>query len=150
MVGPVSLPLSFGNGEVFPHRSLPLVGQQVKGVVSAPILASVTLHSNNCVPISPCSMPERSADWMDQARRDLAMAGQARDTGFFERMFRIAAGCRKGDKGRLPETWGRFALRAAGLCSVARSLDRLYTPEEAGVYPGRVFPGGSRPITSPG
>ena len=29
-------------------------------------------------------MPERSADWMGQARRDLAMAGQARDTGFFE------------------------------------------------------------------
>ena len=42
---------------------------------------------------------------MEQARRDLAMAGQARDTGFFE-WARLIAGCREGDKGGLPEAWG--------------------------------------------
>ena len=50
-------------------------------------------------------MAERSADRMEQARRDLAMAGQARDTGFFE-WARLIAGCREGDKGGLPEAWG--------------------------------------------
>lgn len=162
MVGPVSLPLSFGNGEVFPHRSLPLVGQQVKGVVSAPILASVTLHSNNCVPISPCSMPERSADWMDQARRDLAMAGQARDTGFLE--------------------WGCFILEQAAEKAIVAVYQRLgavrvgsfsISSKVSGQPAGRSlptsfqshavstacisrhatqtgFPGGSRPTTSSG
>lgn len=159
MVGPVSLPLSFGNGEVFPHRSLPLVGQQVKGVVSAPILASVTLHSNNCVPISPCSMPERGADPMDQARRDLAMAG---DTGFLE--------------------WGCFILEQAAEKAIVAVYQRLgavrvgsfsISSKVSGQPAGRSlptsfqshavstacisrhatqtgFPGGSRPTTSSG
>jgi hypothetical protein len=121
--------------------------------------ASVTLHSNNRVPMSSCSMPERGADPMDQARRDLAMAG---DTGFLE--------------------WGCFILEQAAEKAIVAVYQRLgavrvgsfsISSKVSGQPAGRSlptsfqshavstacisrhatqtgFPGGSRPTTSSG
>lgn len=90
-------------------------------------------------------MPERSADWMEQARRDLAMAGQARDTGFFEwACFISQQAAEKAIKAVYQKhgavAWGHSVLdlldglRAASreipsdLFRIARGLDRLYIP----------------------
>jgi len=98
-----------------------------------------------CASIASYHMPERSADWMEQARRDLAMAGQARDTGFFEwACFISQQAAEKAIKAVYQKhgavAWGHSVLdlldglRAAGreipadLFRIARGLDRSYIP----------------------
>ena len=83
---------------------------------------------------------------MEQARRDLAMAGQARDTGFFEwACFISQQGAEKAIKAVYQRhgavAWGHSVLdlldglRAAGreipadLFRIARGLDRNYIPD---------------------
>lgn len=101
-------------------------------------------------------MPERSADRTEQARRDLAMAGQARDTGFFEwACFISQQAAEKAIKAVYQKhgavAWGHSVLdlldglRAAGreipsdLFRIARGLDRLYIPARYPDEAGRLF-----------
>ena len=105
-----------------------------------------TLHSYNCASITSYDMPERSADWMEQAWRDLAMAGLARDSGFFEwASFISQQAAEKAIKAVYQKhgavAWGHSVrdllegLQAAGrevpadLSGIARSLDRNYIPD---------------------
>ncbi len=76
---------------------------------------------------------------MEQARRDLAMAGQARDTGFFEwACFISQQGAEKAIKAVYQRHGATlFSISSmiscreipADLFSVARSLDRNYIPD---------------------
>jgi len=102
-------------------------------------------------------MAERSADWMEQARRDLAMAGQARDTGFFEwACFISQQGAEKAIKAVYQRhgavAWGHSVLDLLDDLLPGDSRRPLFgrTQSRSQLYPGRVFPGEAGRLLYPG